>query len=133
MIGLDTNVLVRYVVQDDARQAALATRFMETTLSEERPGFIGNVVLCELFWVLESGYGYARADIAATLQILFEIDRLRLESAALAWQALEDYRNGADFADALLARVNETAGCDYTASFDQRAASRIKQMRLLTR
>lgn len=133
MIGIDTNVLVRYIVRDDTRHAAAATRFLEVTLRGDRPGFIGNILLCEMFWVLESGYGYARADIAATLQRLFEIDRFRLESPVLAWQALDAYRDGADFADALLARVNETAGCDYTASFDQRAAARIKQMRLLTR
>lgn len=133
MIGIDTNVLVRYIVRDDARQAAAATRFLEVTLGVQHPGFIGNVVLCELFWVLENGYGYARANIAATLQRLLEIDRFRFETPELAWQALDAYRHGADFADALLARINEAAGCEYTATFDQRAATRIEPMRLLTR
>ncbi|MEO6968123.1 MAG: type II toxin-antitoxin system VapC family toxin [Rhodanobacteraceae bacterium] len=134
MIGLDTNVLVRYVVQDDARQAVLATRLIEQKLdASERAGFIASIVLCELVWVLESTYGYRREQIGETLQRLFEIDRFRLESPALAWQALDSYRDGANFADALLARINEAAGCDYTASFDHRAAARIKQMRLLAR
>ncbi|HJP99779.1 MAG TPA: type II toxin-antitoxin system VapC family toxin [Rhodanobacteraceae bacterium] len=133
MIGLDTNVLVRYIVRDDAHQAAAATRFLEGTLGAQHPGFIDNIVLCELFWVLESGYGYTRADITATLQRLLEVDRFRFEAPELAWQALDACRNGADFADALLARINEVAGCDYTATFDQRAATRIEPMRLLTR
>lgn len=133
MIGVDTNVLVRYIVRDDARQAAAATRFLEVTLGGQRPGFVNNIVLCELFWVLESGYGYTRADVAVTLQRLLEIDRFRFETPELAWQALDAYRNGADFADALLARINEVAGCDYTTTLDQRAATRIKPMRLLTR
>lgn len=133
MIGVDTNVLLRYIVRDDARRAAAATRFLEVTLGAPHPGFIGNIVLCELFWVLESGYGYARADISATFQRLLEIDRFRFETPELAWQALDAYRNGADFADALLARINEVAGCDYTATFDRRAAARIEPMRLLTR
>lgn len=76
---------------------------------------------------------YPRKQIAEGLQKLFEIDRFRLEVPELAWRALDGYRAGADFADALLARVYEVAVCDYTASFDQRAASRIKQVGLLTR
>jgi predicted nucleic-acid-binding protein len=133
MIGIDTNVLVRYLVADDARQAALAAQFLERTLSSERPGFIGNIVLCELFWVLDAGYGYPRAEIAATLQRLLEVDRLRFESPAEIWQALDDYRSGADFADALLARIHQAAGCETTVTLDRRAATRIRQMRLLQR
>lgn len=133
MIGLDTNVLVRYIVQDDARQAALATRLIEQTLgAAANPGFIASIVLCEFVWVLETSYGYRREQIAETLQHLFEVDRFRLESSALAWRALAGYRAGADFADALLGLVNEQAGCEYTASFDRKAA-RLEQIRLLSR
>ena len=64
MIGLDTNVLVRYVTQDDAEQARLAGRLLEHTLNPRNPGFVANIVLCELVWVLESGYGYAREPVA---------------------------------------------------------------------
>ena len=132
MIGIDTNVLVRYVVQDDARQAAAASHFIETTLSEVEPGWIASVVLCEFVWVLESAYGYARSSIVATLQRLFEVDRFRVETPALAWRALAEYRVGGDFSDALIALGNEHEGCAYTATFD-RAASKLKQMRLLIR
>ena len=132
MIGVDTNVLVRYVVQDDPRQAAAASHFIETTLSEDEPGWIASIVLCEFVWVLEAAYGYARNAIAATLERLFEVDRFRVEEPSLAWRALDAYRSGADFADALIALGNEHAGCDYTATFD-RGAGRLKQVRLLTR
>ena len=119
MIGIDTNVLVRYVVQDDARQAAAASQFIEMTLSDDEPGWIASVVLCEFVWVLEAAYGYARNAIAATLERLFEVDRFRVEAPSLAWRALDAYRNGADFADALIALGNEHEGCDYTATFDR--------------
>jgi predicted nucleic-acid-binding protein len=132
MFGIDTNVLVRYVVQDDARQAAAANHFIETTLSEDEPGWIASVVLCEFVWVLESAYGYARNPIVATLQRLFEVDRFRVESPSLAWRALDEYRVGGDFSDALVALANEHEGCGYTATFD-RTAARLKQMRLVGR
>ena len=132
MIGIDTNILVRYVVQDDPRQAASASHFIETTLGADEPGWIASIVLCELVWVLETAYGYARAPIAATLQRLFEVARLHVEAPALAWRALDAYRGGADFSAALIALGNERAGCDYTATFDKGAA-RLKPMKLLGR
>jgi predicted nucleic-acid-binding protein len=132
VIGLDTNVLVRYVVQDDVKQAALATELIETTLDDDSPGWIAAIVLCELVWVLEGPYDYARSAIAATLQRVLEIARFRVEEPALAWRALDAYRSGTDFADAMIALGNEQDGCAYTATFD-RAASKQKQMRLLGR
>ena len=132
MIGIDTNVLVRYVVHDDARQAAIASDFIESTLSEDEPGWIARVVLCEFVWVLDGAYGYARGAIAETLARLLEVDRFRVESPALAWRALDAYRDGADFADALIALGNAHAGCDYTATFD-RGMGKMKQVKVLGR
>jgi predicted nucleic-acid-binding protein len=132
MIGLDTNVLLRYVVQDDVRQSALATQLIETTLSDDEPGWIASVVLCELVWVLEGPYAYARNAIVATLQRLFEIARFRVEAPAIAWRALDAYKSGADFSDALIVLGNERDGCAYTATFD-RAASKLRQAKLLGR
>jgi len=110
MIGIDTNVLVRYVVQDDARQAAVANQFIETTLRDDEPGWIASVVLCEFVWVLEAAYGYTRNAIAPALQRLFEVDRFRVEAPSLAWRALDEYRGGADFSDALIALANVGRG-----------------------
>ena len=132
MIGLDTNVLLRYVVQDDAKQAALATQLIETTLDDDEPGWIASIVLCELVWVLEGPYDYARNAIVATLQRLFEIARFRVEQPAIAWRALDAYKGGADFSDAMIALGNEREGCAYTATFD-RGAAKLKQVRLLGR
>ena len=132
MIGLDTNVLLRYVVQDDAKQAALATQLIETTLEDDEPGWIASIVLCELVWVLEGPYDYARNAIAATLQRLFEIARFRVEEPAIAWRALDAYKSGADFSDAMIALGNERDGCAYTATFD-RSAAKLRQIRLLGR
>ena len=132
MIGLDTNVLLRYVVQDDTRQSPLATQLIESTLSDDEPGWIATIVLCELVWVLEGPYDYARNAIVATLQRLFEIARFRVEQPAIAWRALEAYKGGADFSDAMIALGNEREGCAYTATFD-RAAAKLKQVRLLGR
>lgn len=131
MIGIDTNILVRYIVHDDPTQARAATRFIEHTLGDDKPGFINRIVLCELVWVLESGYGYVRAQIAETLQRLFEVDRLRIETPDLAWRALDAYRAGIDFSDAIIALVNVSMNCEYTASFDRRAA-RFGKIKLLT-
>jgi len=132
MIGIDTNVLVRYIVQDDPKQAATANHFLERSLSSAEPGWIAAIVLCELVWVLETAYGYARSPVATLLARLFEVDRFRVEAPSVAWRALEAYRGGADFADALIALANQDAGCDHTVTFD-RAATRLKSMRLLVR
>jgi predicted nucleic-acid-binding protein len=131
MLGLDTNVLLRYIVQDDARQAQTASRFIEHALSTAAPGFIGHIVLCEMTWVLESGYGYEREQIAATLQRVLETDRFQIERPALAWRALDAYHDGIDFADALIALIGDAEGCEHTVSFDRRAA-RYHKIRLLS-
>ena len=92
MIGLDTNVLVRYLMQDDAAQAAKASRLIERCSAEE-PGFIAMVVLVELVWVLESSYGIERARIAAALELLLRTRELRVEQAETAWHAVRMYRD----------------------------------------
>jgi predicted nucleic-acid-binding protein len=130
MIGLDTNVLVRYITQDDEHQGRLARRFLETQLTEEATGFVNNVVLCELVWVFETAYDYSREQITQALQRLFESAVVRFESSQLVWRALDLYRQGQDFSDAMLVLINESRGCDFTLTFDKRAA-KMKATRLL--
>jgi len=121
--GLDTNVLVRYLVQDDPRQAAAATRFIETQCSDESPCFIGQIVLCELAWVLESNYGQNRAEIAAVTEQLLQVGQLEVMEPDVAWRALDDYKNSnADFPDHLMARINQSQGCETTLTFDKKAS-----------
>ena len=123
MIALDTNVLVRYLVQDDPAQAKLATQFIEITCTDDEPCFIGQIVLCELAWVLESNYGQDRNQIAHVIEELLQVGQLDVQQPEVVWRALSDYKNSnADFPDHLLTRVNQSAGCTYTITLDKKAS-----------
>lgn len=131
MIGLDTNVLVRYLAQDDRTQSPLATRFIEGSLSQDEPGFVPTIVLCELVWVLETSYEFDRERVAAVLDGLLRAQQLKFEDPDAASQALRDFQTSkADYVDCLIQRLGSIAGCSHTVTFD-RAASRIAGMRLL--
>jgi len=122
MKGIDTNVLVRYMVQDDPTQSKLAARFIERECTRESPGFVNRIVLCELVWVLDGVYRYPKERIIDALEKLLRIDRFMVEDVQSAWSALQKYRSGpADFADYLLGILNRRAGCDSTVSFDRGA------------
>jgi predicted nucleic-acid-binding protein len=116
MTGLDTNVLVRYLVRDDPIQASRARREIERG---ER-FLVDGIVLCELVWVLESGYGFSRADIAGVLERILATAQFEIESKDLAFTALDDFRrSGADFSDCLIGRRNRAAGAAETLTFDR--------------
>ncbi len=122
MIALDTNVLVRYLVQDDPIQAKLATRLIEINCTDDEPCYIGQIVLCELAWVLESNYGQDRKQIALVIKELLQVGQLDVQQPEVVWRALSDYKDSnADFPDHLLARVNQSAGCACTITFDKKA------------
>ena len=119
MIGLDTNVLVRYVTQDDPAQAEQATRLIETRCTTADPGRVAHIVLCELVWVLTRAYAYSKAQAVSVLEQILVTAELAVESESLALQALDAYRaGGADFSDYLLTLGNREAGCETTYSFD---------------
>jgi len=131
MTGLDTNVLVRYVVQDDPGQSAAATKLIES-LSSAAPGFIAMIVVVELVWVLQSCYDAKRREVARVLETLLRSRELTVERAELVWQALRRFAAGkADFADCLVERCGHFAQCRYTVTFDENAAADAC-MRLLT-
>lgn len=122
MIGLDTNVLVRYVLQDDPRQSPRANRLIDT-LSADEPGFVPVVALVELAWVLGAGYKFPRDQLAAVLETLLRSKELVIDRADLVTQALTRFSAGdADFADALIERMAAAAGCTRTMTFDRAAA-----------
>jgi predicted nucleic-acid-binding protein len=124
MIGLDTNVLARYVVRDDARQTAAATRLMESSCTPDSPGVVPLVVLCELVWVLDRGYRYSRSDIATVLRAILSAADLHVERSPLAWQALNGYEDGrADFADYVIALTAAGESAETTYTFDRTAAA----------
>lgn len=116
MIGLDTNVLVRYLLREDPVQAARAERELERN---ER-FLIDSIVLCELVWVLETGYGFSRTEIAAALERILATAQFEIESKDLALAALDDFRrSAADFSDCLIGRRNRAAGAPETVTFDR--------------
>lgn len=123
MIGLDTNVLVRYVVQDDAEQAEAATRLIEDRCTPEQPAYIGAVVLAELAWVLRGPYGYQRSQVATVLRQILRTVEFVVEQPAVAWAALAEFESGAaDFADCWIGHCNRAHGCQCTYTFDIKAA-----------
>jgi predicted nucleic-acid-binding protein len=124
MRGIDTNVLVRYLVQDDAEQGRKAARFVAEACSAESPGLINRIVMCELVWVLESAYGYARGRIALALEQILRTAQFRIEDHSEMWSSLREYQAGADFADALIGAVNRRLGCTETVTFDRKAGRR---------
>lgn len=122
MIGLDTNVLVRYFTQDDPVQSRRAARFIETHCTEETPGFVPLVVLCELIWVLDSGYGYAKKDIARLLRGMLSAPALLLENPDRTNRAVSLYEKGnTGFADCLIAYSCEDASAVPVYTFDKAA------------
>ena len=123
MIGLDTNVLVRYIVQDDAEQALAATRLIEGRCTERSPGYVSVLVLVELVWVLAGAYGYANSDVARVILQLLRTTEFRIEASDAVWAALREFEaGGAGFADYLIAQRNRAAGCTSTFTFDHKAA-----------
>lgn len=131
MIALDTNVLVRYLVQDDATQAQIASDVIDG-LSEADLGFVGREVLIELVWVLERAYGFSRMEIANALDGLLAAIELVIENADDLGLAIELYRNdGYGFADMMIAAAARRAGARELVTFDRKAA-RLRGVRLLT-
>ena len=123
MIGIDTNVLVRYIAQDDAAQSRRATSFIEKECNEAAPGFVGLVVLVEVVWVSESSYGAAREDVADIVRRILSIKQLVVQDAETAWKALRLFESSkTEFADCLVERSAMAAGCKNVVTFDKQAA-----------
>jgi len=122
MIGLDTNVLVRYLTQDDPDQAARATRVVEQELTEDTPGFIGLVALVETVWVLQRLYRASAEEIRETVTDLLGSRTIVVENRDVVTRALALSRqNSCGFADAIIAASAFNAGCDKVISFDRGA------------
>lgn len=99
MIGLDTNVLIRYIVRDDDDQAVAATRLIESKCTPGKPGHISSIVLCEVAWVLSRGYKFDRQMVTDVLRGILSVRELQVQDAEIAWKALGLFETGkADFA-----------------------------------
>ena len=120
MRGLDTNVIVRYVTQDDREQFRRADAAFAAAASSGDKLFVNAVVMCELVWVLRSAYREPREKIVPVIEALLETPEIVVKDADLARRALVDWQRGqGDFADCFIARRNQRSGCQTTLSFDR--------------
>ena len=124
MIGIDTNVLVRYIVQDDEEQARLASLVLEEELDKQNQGLVSAVVLCELVWVLRRAYGYGKEQVVEVIQSLMSSADLVVDRVDDAWRALREYEAGsADFSDYYIGQMNRTLQAKTTYTLDRKAGS----------
>ena len=130
-VGIDTNVLLRLIINDDEEQRAAALAFGKT-LSEAEPAFVTIVALVECDWALRTTYGYDRARRTDAIATLIRLRHVTVEGHNVILQALSDARKrNADFADAIIARLSAANGCDHVVTFDKPAAKRLPTMTLL--
>lgn len=130
-IGIDTNVLLRMVLNDDVGQRAAALD-LGRSLTEDRPGFVSLIVLVEFYWSLASRYKQPKGRIIAAIHRLLNVRTLVFEDFDAIVRALECCADRqVDFTDALIAEHNRSNGCIHTVTFDKKAASRIRSMELL--
>lgn len=122
MIGLDTNILVRYLTQDDPVQSAKATEILERRLTEKNPGFVSIVVMVETVWVLDRAYFLTAQEIATAIERLLQVDVLAIENEQEVFTAMVVLKQGrGSFADALIAELGARVGCTRTLTFDRKA------------
>jgi predicted nucleic-acid-binding protein len=122
MIGLDTNILVRHLAQDDPVQSRLATQVIERRLTPAQPGFVSIVVMVETVWVLERAYRLTDSEIAAILERLLQTEELVIEHEQEVFTAMVAVKTGrGSFSDAVIAMLGVRAGCTHTLTFDRKA------------
>ena len=122
MIGLDANVLVRYLAQDDPVQSPIATAVVERRLTEANPDFVSIVAMVETVWVLDRAYGLAPGEIAAAVERVRQADTLIVENEQEVFTAMIALKEGRGaFADAVIAALGAKAGCERTLTFDCKA------------
>ena len=121
MISLDTNVLVRILVADDPKQVRRASELIEQMDESGETAYVSDIVLCELVWVLDSGYGHDRIAIAAALRRLLTARQLSFDSPDNLFRALRAYEKGrGDLADYLIREHAKAAGCKKVFTFDKK-------------
>jgi predicted nucleic-acid-binding protein len=120
MNGLDTNVLVRYITQDDEKQAKLAEKAIENARSQGEKLLIQPIVICEMIWVLESAYGFEKLEILPVIDQLLRTAQFKIVDKDVCWKAFADFSHKeGDFADYYIGRANEKDGADATLTFDK--------------
>lgn len=122
MIGLDTNILVRYLAQDDPVQSAKATEIIEQRLTAADRGFVSVVTMAEIVWVLDRAYGLTKKEITAAIERMLQVEVLLIENEQEVFAAMIALKQSQGaFADALIAQLGTKAGCTHTLTFDRKA------------
>ena len=122
MLGIDTNVLVRFLVRDDEAQFEKARKLIKREVSAGRRVFVNQLVLMETEWVLRSRYGVMKDQIIDSISSLLDANDLQIEDEATVEEAVFLWRDSnAEFADCLIGAKNRRLGCRATASFDQKS------------
>jgi predicted nucleic-acid-binding protein len=122
MIGLDTNIVVRYLTQDDPVQSPKATELIERRLRTDNPGFVRIVAMAKIAWVLERIYGLRAEELATAIERILQVDVLVIESEQEVFAAMTALQQGlGSFADALIGALGTRAGCSHTMTFDEEA------------
>jgi predicted nucleic-acid-binding protein len=120
VIALDTNVLVRFLVEDDEAQSAAAAALIEETLSHGEGLFVSDIVLCETVWVLTAAYRVKRPAVLSIIRELLRAKQLSFSSPDSLSHALNAFASGrGDFADYLIREHARAAGCDHVVTFDR--------------
>ena len=123
MTGIDTNVLVRYITRDHPEQHAAAKRYLESNCTQETPGYVNVIVLCELAWVLTTAYDASQEELARVIDQLLRTRQLQIQRRDQVRSALAEYRDSkAGFPDCLIGQLNRSDGTGETVTFDQNAA-----------
>jgi predicted nucleic-acid-binding protein len=123
MTGLDTNILLRYFVGDDPRQSRTAAWVIERDLTEQHPGYVSLVAMVETVWTLLSSYELSRDETASIIERMLQIETLTIQNEQAVFVALVAFQQGkGSFADTLIGALGIAAGCDFTVTFDKKAA-----------
>jgi len=132
MMGLDTNVLLRYLAQDDPNQSPRATEIIDRRLTKQEPGFVSLVTILEVVWVLKSLFKQSRQEIANDVEMLLAADTLEVQNEQEIYLAVVSLRNGiGTFEDALIGSLSAWRGCSATLTFDEDAAKRLHGFQLI--
>lgn len=124
MIGIDTNILVRHLTQDDESQSKVASDLIEKHSGIESNIFINNIVLCELVWVLDRGYKYSKQEIIEVLKAILTSIEFCFEDHKILWISILDFeKSNADFSDILIGQINKAKNCTSTYTFDTNAST----------
>jgi predicted nucleic-acid-binding protein len=127
MIGLDTNVVIRYLTQDDPVQSAKATEIIERRLTPKNPGFVSVVAMVEIVWVLDRAYSLTAKEISTAVERLLQVEVLAIENEQQVFTAMVALKQGrgsfpgGSFSDALIAELGVRAECARTLTFDRKA------------